>query len=81
MLTRKNASSPVRRDDDLVAFALEPFLERLRDLLFVLDDQDAPVDMVSPEGLRPSDSPTRSLARRCAGALRSRGSLARSLAA
>ena len=31
-----------------------------------------------PEGLRPSDSPTRSLARRCAGALRSRGSLARS---
>src|SRR6188508_3025746 len=28
------------------------------------------------EGLRPSDSPTRSLARRCAGALRSRGSLA-----
>jgi Protein involved in formate dehydrogenase formation len=32
------------------------------------------------EGLRPSDSPTRSLARRCAGALRSRGSLARSLA-
>src|SRR5262245_42892982 len=29
------------------------------------------------EGLRPSDSPTRSLARRCAGALRSRGSLAR----
>src|SRR6185436_12592202 len=35
---------------------------------------------VLPEGLRPSDSPTRSLARRCAGALRSRGSLARSLA-
>ena len=32
------------------------------------------------EGLRPSDSPTRSLPRRCAGALRSRGSLARSLA-
>ena len=32
------------------------------------------------EGLRPSDSPTRSLARRFAGALRSRGSLARSLA-
>jgi len=29
------------------------------------------------EGLRPSDSPTRSLARRGAGALRSRGSLAR----
>ena len=28
------------------------------------------------EGLRPSDSPTRALARRCAGALRSRGSLA-----
>src|SRR6266850_7242539 len=28
------------------------------------------------EGLRPSDSPTRSLARRFAGALRSRGSLA-----
>ena len=28
------------------------------------------------EGLRPSDSPTRSLTRRCAGALRSRGSLA-----
>ena len=27
-------------------------------------------------GLRPADSPTRSLARRCAGALRSRGSLA-----
>ena len=37
--------------------------------------------LVLPEGLRPSDSPTRSLARRCAGALRSRGSLARSLAA
>jgi hypothetical protein len=30
----------------------------------------------SSEGLRPSDSRTRSLARRCAGALRSRGSLA-----
>src|SRR5262249_13938294 len=30
----------------------------------------------SSEGLRPSDSPTRSLARRFAGALRSRGSLA-----
>src|SRR4029079_11374219 len=28
------------------------------------------------EGLRPSDSPARSLARRCAGSLRSRGSLA-----
>jgi hypothetical protein len=28
------------------------------------------------EGLCPSDSPARSLARRCAGALRSRGSLA-----
>ncbi len=28
------------------------------------------------EGLRPSNSPTRALARRCAGALRSRGSLA-----
>ena len=28
------------------------------------------------EGLRPSDSPTRALARRCAGSLRSRGSLA-----
>ncbi len=37
--------------------------------------------LVLPEGLRPSDSPTRSLARRYAGALRSRGSLARSLAA
>ena len=38
---------------------------------------------VSPilrEGLHPSDSPTRSLARRFDGALRSRGSLARSLA-
>ena len=33
-------------------------------------------DPVLPEGLRPSDSPTRSLARRFAGALRSRGSLA-----
>src|SRR5262249_61998826 len=31
---------------------------------------------ILPEGLRPSDSPTRSLARRFAGALRSRGSLA-----
>jgi Zn-dependent metalloprotease len=31
--------------------------------------------LVLPEGLRPSDSPTRSLARRFAGALRSRGSL------
>ena len=31
---------------------------------------------VSSEGLRPSDSPTRALARRCVGALRSRGSLA-----
>ena len=33
------------------------------------------------EGLRPSDSPTRGLARRCDGSLRPRGSLARSLAA
>src|SRR5262245_49740641 len=33
------------------------------------------VDFIS-EGLRPSDSPTRSLARRFVGALRSRGSLA-----
>jgi hypothetical protein len=33
-----------------------------------------------PEGLRPSDSPTRALARRFDGALRSRGSLARWLA-
>ena len=32
--------------------------------------------LVLTEGLRPSDSPTRSLARRFAGALRSRGSLA-----
>ena len=32
--------------------------------------------LVLSEGLRPSDSPTRSLARRFAGALRSRGSLA-----
>jgi hypothetical protein len=32
--------------------------------------------IVLSEGLRPSDSPTRSLARRFAGALRSRGSLA-----
>src|SRR5580765_3395210 len=32
--------------------------------------------LVLSEGLRSSDSPTRSLARRCAGALRSRGSLA-----
>src|SRR4051794_26813051 len=32
------------------------------------------------EGLRPSDSPTRALARRFDGSLRSRGSLARSLA-
>ena len=36
---------------------------------------------LSPRGCRPSDSPTRSLARRCVGALRSRGSLTRSLAA
>ena len=36
--------------------------------------------LVFPEGLCPSDSPTRSLARRFAGALRSRGSLAGSLA-
>ena len=34
----------------------------------------APLDL--SEGLRPSDSPTRALARRCAGALRSRGSFA-----
>ena len=33
--------------------------------------------IVLPEGLRPSDSPARALARRFAGALRSRGSLAR----
>jgi hypothetical protein len=32
--------------------------------------------LVLSEGLRPSNSPTRSLARRFAGALRSRGSLA-----
>jgi hypothetical protein len=32
--------------------------------------------LVSSEGLRPPDSPTRVLARRFAGALRSRGSLA-----
>src|SRR5436190_3254580 len=35
-----------------------------------------PVSRYLTEGLRPSDSPTRSLARRFAGALRSRGSLA-----
>ena len=35
----------------------------------------API-LVSSEGLRPSDSPTRALARRSAGSLRSRGSLA-----
>ena len=34
--------------------------------------------LVSSEGRRPSDSPTRALARRCAGSLRSRGSLASS---
>ena len=34
------------------------------------------VGLISSEGLRPSDSPTRSLARRSDGALRSRGSLA-----
>src|SRR6185295_17898666 len=32
--------------------------------------------LISSEGLRPSDSPTRALARRAVGALRSRGSLA-----
>ena len=32
--------------------------------------------LISSEGLRPSDSPTRALARRGVGALRSRGSLA-----
>ena len=36
-----------------------------------------PAIIISSEGLRPSDSPTRSLAHRCAGSLRSRGSLAR----
>ena len=36
---------------------------------------------ILPEGLPPLGLPTRSLARRVAGALRSRGSLARSLAA
>ena len=41
------------------------------DPLIVLRDR-----IVLSEGLRPSDSPTRALARRCAGALRSRGSLA-----
>ena len=45
------------------------------------DDRRAAGSPRSTEGLRPSDSPTRSLARRFAGALRSRGSLARSLAA
>src|SRR5688500_5949938 len=34
--------------------------------------------VILPEGVRPSDPPTRSLARRFAGTLRSRGSLARS---
>jgi len=34
------------------------------------------MSFVLSEGLRPSDSPTRPLARRFAGALRSRGSLA-----
>jgi hypothetical protein len=34
------------------------------------------MSVFSTEGLRPSDSPTRSLTRRFAGALRSRGSLA-----
>ncbi len=37
---------------------------------------DRPLLSALTEGLRPSDSPTRSLARRFAGALRSRGSLA-----
>ena len=51
--------------------------------LLVERDQEMPLDghrlrpiLVSSEGLRPSDSPTRALARRFAGALRSRGSLA-----
>ena len=35
------------------------------------------IELLLSEGLRPSDSPTRSLARRFVGALRSRGSLAR----
>ena len=34
------------------------------------------ISLVSSEGLRPGDSPTRALARRVVGALRSRGSLA-----
>ena len=40
----------------------------------VAGSNPAPATILS-EGLRPSDSPTRSLARRCAGSLRSRGSL------
>jgi hypothetical protein len=39
-------------------------------------DHDRVVAHQLAEGLRPSDSPARSLARRFAGALRSRGSLA-----
>src|SRR5687767_5560639 len=46
-----------------------------------VDDQCLPWrPPILPRGWRPSDSPTRSLACRFAGALRSRGSLARSLA-
>ena len=49
--------------------------------LFTVEAEAGDVQLHTPilvfsEGLRPSDSPTRALARRCAGALRSRGSLA-----
>ena len=43
-------------------------------------DRSPEAGLILPEGLRPSDSPTRALARRFDGSLRSRGSLARSLA-
>ena len=47
------------------------------DRILELDADFLPDDIhILPEGLCPSDSPTRSLARRFAGALRSRGSLA-----
>ena len=55
----------------MVAISMSARTAAVADIPAILVDR-----LVLAEGLRPSDSPTRSLARRFAGALRSRGSLA-----
>src|SRR5262245_8565881 len=56
--------------------ALDQGTTSSRAIIFDHDANIVAVGHFPAEGLRPPDSPTRSLARSCAGALRSRGSLA-----